>query len=545
MTCEAPAGIDGKDGPSYVDSVTAASSSGRRRHGDRRGEGRKKTRAFVPVPETSAGSVAFEAYYKAQGIVPDAEWSDFMGFMRKPLPVVVRVNARRAGWEELKAAFAADPRFQQLAWYPGGLAFQCASASLDGPLRECLGQLNRSYALRMQEAASLLPALLMRPGPEDLVLDMAAAPGGKSLQILELMAAAGDGGHGLGGAIIANDGDAERAMELLPLMLRKAHHPGIAVTLGSAAKFPAVFAPPGANEASTSQSADRQVLLDRVLCDVPCSSDGTLRKAPGIMARWRPHQGSLLHKKQLTILRRGLHLLKKGGRLVYSTCSLNPIECEAVVAAALAAFRGDCELVEDEAVEELRRAGLRARAGLASWKVPDTQRPKRQKAPDDQPPASEVGSAGVGCTLYTSLEEVQVPKEALSGLCATMFPPSNPEVLSQLRKAVRLLPQDNDSSGFFVAVFTKTRHWDAQPLSNSTPLPVEAVAVPALAPEKATVQADQMPLGAVATLRWRARNDLNVYELLDAAIDPEAQSIASYYGIDLSDPTTMFKHIIT
>ncbi|CAE8609307.1 unnamed protein product [Polarella glacialis] len=105
--------------------------------------------------------------------------------------------------------------------------------------------------------------------------------------------------------------------------------------------------------------------------------------------------------------------------------------------------------------------------------------------------------------------------------------------LSNFADAVRLLPQDNDSSGFFVAVFTKIRHWDAQPLSNSSLLPAEAFAVPALAPEKATVQAGQMPLGAVATLRWRARNDLNVYELLDAAIDPEAQSIASYYGVDL------------
>ena len=69
---------------------------------------------------------------------------------------------------------------------------------------------------------------------------------------------------------------------------------------------------------------------DKVLCDVPCSGDGTLRKAPVIWKRWNAAGGNMLHGLQLQIACKGVRLMRLGGRLVYSTCSLNPIENEAV-----------------------------------------------------------------------------------------------------------------------------------------------------------------------------------------------------------------------
>jgi multisite-specific tRNA:(cytosine-C5)-methyltransferase len=78
-----------------------------------------------------------------------------------------------------------------------------------------------------------------------------------------------------------------------------------------------------------------------VLCDVPCSGDGTLRKNRAIWRKWRVTEGLSLHYLQLRILRRAITLLASGGELVYSTCSLNPMEDEAVVAAALEAFGTD------------------------------------------------------------------------------------------------------------------------------------------------------------------------------------------------------------
>merc|ERR1719444_573570 len=79
-----------------------------------------------------------------------------------------------------------------------------------------------------------------------------------------------------------------------------------------------------------------------------------------------------LHRKQLAILSRGLHLLAEGGRLAYSTCSLNPVENEAVVAAALSAFRGSVELVPGAAAT-LQQAGFKSHSGLKTWLVPGVQ----------------------------------------------------------------------------------------------------------------------------------------------------------------------------
>lgn len=68
---------------------------------------------------------------------------------------------------------------------------------------------------------------------------------------------------------------------------------------------------------------------------MPCSGDGTFRKNILLWKTFNYHLGHGLHPLQLDILERGIALLKKGGRLVYSTCSFNPLENEAVVAAAL------------------------------------------------------------------------------------------------------------------------------------------------------------------------------------------------------------------
>ena len=82
--------------------------------------------------------------------------------------------------------------------------------------------------------------------------------------------------------------------------------------------------------------------FDRVLCDVPCTGDGTIRKSPDMWGRWNAGMGLSLHKLQLAILCRGIELLAVGGRCVYSTCSLNPHEDESVVAAALRCAPQQC-----------------------------------------------------------------------------------------------------------------------------------------------------------------------------------------------------------
>ena len=65
--------------------------------------------------------------------------------------------------------------------------------------------------------------------------------------------------------------------------------------------------------------------FDKILCDVPCSGDGATRKLPIKWTNWHTSDGMVLHPLQLAIVMKGVNLLKRGGLLVYSTCSLNPI----------------------------------------------------------------------------------------------------------------------------------------------------------------------------------------------------------------------------
>eukprot|EP00439_Symbiodinium_sp_Y106_P083364 s720_g23.t1 len=414
-------------------------------------------------------SQAFEEYYKVQQVVAEDSWHEFLETLRRPMPVVVRINRTKPSWKDLHEAFARDLRWLPLSWFPGH-AWQCEAQDYDDALRTQCSSLNKAYSLRFQESASLLPPLLLKIQPGDLVLDLCAAPGSKTLECIELMREAETNTEDAG-VLIANDADAERCFELLPLVVRKARHPGCAVVLGSAAKYPAQFHGPS-----------EQLLYDRVLCDVPCSGDGTLRKRPQCWKTWSVESAMALHSKQLQILCRGLHLLKPGGRLVYSTCSLNPLENEAVISAALARFGEDVELVSDAAAEPVA-AGLRVAKAHLAWLVP---------------------SGEGGGSFYEGWEEVPLAERKPKGqICQSMFPSELSERAGE--RCIRLNPHEIDGSGFFVAVFTKTLH---------RAFPLEIPRQPSLG--------SQIP--------WRARNQNNCYVLVSPE-SPDVRSIVDFYGL--------------
>lgn len=110
-----------------------------------------------------------------------------------------------------------------------------------------------------QELVSMLPGLLLEIYPGIKVLDMCAAPGSKTAHIIELMR-----GEGL---IVANDVDAKRASTLIHQLQRSSNN-SMVVTSHPAQHFPGIG------------PKHERFLFDRVLCDVPCSGDGTFRKNP-------------------------------------------------------------------------------------------------------------------------------------------------------------------------------------------------------------------------------------------------------------------------
>ncbi len=222
------------------------------------------------------------------------------------------------------SAIVNELRSQKIELAPGFLlasAYRVVRGDLAGtrPFRD--GQ------IVIQDEGSQLVSLLVGQGAR--ILDCCAAPGGKTRTLAERNPDA---------SIIAMDLHPHRA-QLLRKLVTAAN---VQVIAGDARKFP----------------MDR--LFDRVLADVPCSGTGTLARNPEI--RWRLKQEDLLdlQARQLDILQSAMKRVSPGGRLVYSTCSLETEENSAVVERAMLNDRSfrvvDCraELERLRAQRELR-----------------------------------------------------------------------------------------------------------------------------------------------------------------------------------------------
>lgn len=234
--------------------------------------------------------------------------------------------------------------------------------------------------LSRQEAVSMLPPLVLDIKHHHAVLDLCAAPGSKTAQLVELLHADAEHvphDHGYAepsGIVVANDLDRKRCY-LMIHQVKRLQSPCAILTEEDASIYPRIFV-----DSSDNPYEKKQLLFDRILADVPCSGDGTMRKNPDIWLRWTPKIGRGHHDLQKRILRRGLELLRMPEssnttdlpRLVYSTCSLNPVENEAVVASILHAAKGSVRLVEPNLIalqEEWKLGMFKGRPGLQNWRV--------------------------------------------------------------------------------------------------------------------------------------------------------------------------------
>ncbi|CAF3461497.1 unnamed protein product [Rotaria sp. Silwood1] len=372
-----------------------------------------------------------EKYYKAMNLVPDDEWDAFLAALKEPLPVTFRVTGFRTHafavmnlirdryFQPLESSTTID-KPKELVWYPGSLAWQLnlsRSQLRSSPelqkLKEFLYEQTEHGNISRQEAVSMIPPLVLDIQPHHKILDMCAAPGSKTAQIIECLHR--DESNPIpSGFVIANDVDNKRCYTLVH-QVKRLESPCFAIINHDASNLPNL------------KFNDGNILFDRILCDVPCSGDGTLRKNPDLWKKWNPGHASSLQSIQLRIATRGIQLLAPGGLMVYSTCSMNPIENEAVVGQLLQAFEGQISLVD---ISD-KLPGLRTKPGLKSWCV-----------------------IGKNQEIYNSFEEV--PKNMQSLFRPNMFPPSN-DILEQLHleRCIRLLPHHQDTGAFFVALFRK------------------------------------------------------------------------------------------
>lgn len=229
-------------------------------------------------------------------------------------PVTLRANALASDAGTVAAALArAGIGFSQPAWYPDAFVLDATSERAVWDL-----DIYRDGSVYLQSLSSMVPPLIMGPRAGADVLDMCAAPGGKTSQMAAL---AGAAAH-----ITACEMSAPRA-EKLTYNLRKLGATNVQVMRCDARRLDEFFR------------------FDQILVDAPCTGTGTLRAHdPKAAARITPQLLAKTVRAQRALLDRGLTVLKPGGTLVYSTCSILPEENEQIVIEALRRHR-NCELV--------------------------------------------------------------------------------------------------------------------------------------------------------------------------------------------------------
>lgn len=383
----------------------------------------------------------WQDYYKALNLIPEDEWETFKKHCESDLPLTFRITGLKAHAEEVNQKFLndhvaklKDVEFEGTALAPKNIAFYPDHLGWQLDVPKSVIRKNDQFAktqrflvlestvgnITRQEAVSMIPPLLMDVQPHHTVLDMCAAPGSKTSQLVEALHAK-DSEKPATGIVIANDSNYKRSYMLVH-QVKRLNSPNFMVVNHDAQWFPRIVFP------------DTGLLrFDRILCDVPCSGDGTMRKNINVWKDFTLGDGLGLHPLQVNILTRGLQQLKDGGRLVYSTCSLNPIENEAVVAEALRNFPA-VSLVDVSA--ELPQ--LKRRSGLLTWRVFDKE-----------------------------MEEKQPGDESVH---ATAFPPTEQEQKKfNLQRCVRVYPHLQNTGGFFITVFEKTGLANDKPKRTAPP----------------------------------------------------------------------------
>ena len=170
-------------------------------------------------------------------------------------------------------------------------------------------------AFYLQEASAMASAAALDAKPGERILDLCAAPGGKSTQIAAAM-----GDRGL---LVSNDPEPSRAQALAGNLERT-----------GAANAVVTCAPPR-------RLADRwPEAFDAILVDAPCSGEGMFRRDPASRDEWNPAAPEGCARRQAEILDQAARMLRPGGRLVYSTCTFNEIENEGSVLGFLSRHAG-------------------------------------------------------------------------------------------------------------------------------------------------------------------------------------------------------------
>jgi len=271
---------------------------------------------------------------KLRRLLPANQWDKVLKSFTQERPTTFRANTLKVEAPSLRRELEAEGlKVENVLWYRD--AFILRKGTQKELERTAAYKEGRLY---VQGLSSMVPPLVLAPGPKEKVLDLTAAPGSKTTQMACLMRNEGD--------LVANDDNPVRVEKLKAnLALQGATCAGV---LG-----------PGDGGLVWK---GRFEAFDKVLLDAPCSSEGRFQlDSPSTFGYWREDTNRKMAKDQRRLFKSAFLSLRPGGTMVYSTCTFAPEENEGVLQWAKETY-GDA--LEIEAIA----TGLPAHTrGLSGW----------------------------------------------------------------------------------------------------------------------------------------------------------------------------------
>ena len=258
------------------------------------------------------GEEAFDHYYRT---LYTSRWEKLKAALLKPVTHVARLNA----YASPKALSLLKSNYPLFQWDENCLT----SDSFPSPEITVNGLKN--YYL--MDPASIMPAKALNPQPGEHILDMCAAPGGKTLILAEALNNKGQ--------LTANDLSAARSQRLKQVLkeyLPEEYFRNIKITSRDATRW-------GLFQKET---------CNKILLDAPCSSERHVIQDPKELDQWSPSRIRNLAMRQYSLLSSAFMALKKGGTIIYSTCSLTREENDSVVLKLLKKHKASIEILPQD-----------------------------------------------------------------------------------------------------------------------------------------------------------------------------------------------------
>lgn len=230
------------------------------------------------------------------------EYPAFENSYNQPNCQSLRMNELKG--EESRICEKVDFLEDRIVWAEGGYYYKEDGRPGKHPFHE-------AGVYYIQEASAMAPVTALSPKPGERILDLCAAPGGKSTQIAAAMR-----GQGL---LVCNEIHPQRAK----ILSENVERMGVVNAL-------VINHEPAALEAHFGE------YFDRILVDAPCSGEGMFRKNEEAVKEWSPENVSMCARRQLDILESAAGMLRPGGTMVYSTCTFAPQEDEGTISSLLA-----------------------------------------------------------------------------------------------------------------------------------------------------------------------------------------------------------------